>query len=175
VDPRRFYAIDFAAGRIVRSDDGGVHFHPVASIGLPHDLSPARVIWREAQDPLLATPGQAGLLWLKIGGDLYRSADAGVHWVRTGEGLSVAYYGLGKAASGARWPALYAIGAKQGLTAIWRSIDGGADWTRINDDRHQWGLRFRVISGDPRRFGRVYVGTDGRGILYGDVAENEGK
>jgi hypothetical protein len=26
--------------------------------------------------------------------------------------------------------------------ALYRSIDGGGSWTRINDDRHQWGLRF---------------------------------
>ena len=41
---------------------------------------------------------------------------------------------------------------------------------RINDDAHQWGLRFRAISGDPRRYGRVYIATDGRGLLYGDPA-----
>ena len=175
VDPRRLYAIDFAADRIVRSDDGGAHFHAVASTGLPQDLSAAHVVWREAQDPLLATPGRAGLLWLNVGGQLYRSADAGAHWVRTGQGVTVAYYGLGKAAPGQAWPALYAIGRGQGITAIWRSIDGGARWQRINDDRHQWGLRFRVISGDPRRFGRVYIGTDGRGILYGDVAAHKGE
>jgi xyloglucan-specific exo-beta-1,4-glucanase len=27
-----------------------------------------------------------------------------------------------------------------------------------------------MLSGDPRIFGRVYVATDGRGILYGDPA-----
>ena len=46
--------------------------------------------------------------------------------------------------------------------------DGGARWVRINDDQHQWGLRFRAISGDPRRYGRVYIAIDGRGLLYGD-------
>jgi photosystem II stability/assembly factor-like uncharacterized protein len=169
-DARRFYAIDFAANRFVRSDDGGAHFHPVVGRGLPADLSAARVTWREAQNPLVATPGQAGALWLNVGGNLYRSVDAGESWTRTGQGLAIGYYGLGHAAPGSRWPAVYAIGSKDGLQAIWRSVDGGERWQRINDDRHQWGMRFRVISGDPRRFGRVYIGTDGRGVLYGDPA-----
>ena len=55
-----------------------------------------------------------------------------------------------------------------GVKAIWRSDDAGVRWIRINDDQHQYGTRFRCISGDPRIFGRVYVGTDGRGILYAD-------
>ncbi|MGN6270939.1 MAG: WD40/YVTN/BNR-like repeat-containing protein [Sphingomonas sp.] len=167
-DARRFYAIDFTANRILRSDDGGTRFHPVVRRGLPADLSAARVTWREAQDPMRATPGAAGALWLRIGGALYRSLDAGETWRRTAQGLSIAYYGLGKAAPGTRWPALYAIGTRDGREAVWRSIDGGDHWRRINDDAHQWGLRFRCIIGDPKQFGRVYIGTDGRGILYGD-------
>jgi len=168
VDPRRFYAIDFAANRVVRSDDGGASFHLVASQGLPPDLAPARVTWREAQNPLVSTPDRNGLLWLNVGGALYVSKDAGEHWRRSAEGLVVRYYGLGRGAPGSFWPALYAIGVKDGLDAVWRSIEGGKSWDRINDDRHQWGMRFRVISGDPRIFGRVYIGTDGRGILFGD-------
>ncbi|USI73021.1 WD40/YVTN/BNR-like repeat-containing protein [Sphingomonas morindae] len=169
-DPRRFYALDFARDTLVRSDDAGRHFAPVAAIGLP-PLAPARVTWREAQNPLLATPARAGALWLLVGDALYRSIDFGGHWQRTGRPLAIAYYGLGHAAPGSVWPALYAIGrpaGDHGRLAIWRSTDGGDTWARINDDAHQWGLRFRVISGDPRRFGRVYIGTDGRGLLYGD-------
>jgi len=41
-------------------------------------------------------------------------------------------------------------------------------WVRINDDQHQWGAVSPVI-GDPRVFGRVYIGTNGRGIIRGDI------
>jgi hypothetical protein len=40
---------------------------------------------------------------------------------------------------------------------------------RINDDQHQWGLLLQ-ITGDPKQFGRVYVGSHGRGTFYGDPA-----
>jgi len=50
---------------------------------------------------------------------------------------------------------------------IFRSTDAGATWVRINDDHHQWGAVF-PLTGDPRIFGRVYIGTNGRGIIYGD-------
>jgi len=29
----------------------------------------------------------------------------------------------------------------------------------------------RALSGDPRIYGRVYFGTGGRGVLYGDRAD----
>lgn len=172
-DATRFYALDFARGYLVRSDDGGVSFHRVAGRGLPADLTPARSTNREAPPPLLAEPARAGALWLNLGGDLWHSEDAGETWMRTGQGIAIERYGLGKPAKDALEPALYALGTKDGLRAIWRSLDGGAQWQRINDDAHQWGMRIRVISGDPRLFGRVYIGTDGRGIVYGDPVEGE--
>ena len=55
------------------------------------------------------------------------------------------------------------------LHGILRSDYWSRTWTRINDDRHQWSLASRV-AGDPKLYGRVYVGTFGRGILYGDPA-----
>lgn len=41
---------------------------------------------------------------------------------------------------------------------------------RINDDAHQWGWTGAAITGGPRIYGRVYVSTNGRGIVYGDTA-----
>ena len=60
-------------------------------------------------------------------------------------------------------PVLYAIATIGGRRGVWRSDDGGASWVRINDDAHQWGPRFRAISGDPQRYGRVYTRPPGAG------------
>jgi xyloglucan-specific exo-beta-1,4-glucanase len=168
-DPKRFYAIDFATSRLLVSSDGARRFDPVAAAGLPKDLSADRPRNREAQIPLQATPGKAGDLWLLLGGKLYHSADAGKTFARaSGDDIAIGLFGLGHAAPGHEVPALYVVGVKDKRAAVWRSDDGGPNWVRINDDQHQWGLRFRAITGDPRIYGRVYVATDGRGILYGD-------
>jgi hypothetical protein len=43
---------------------------------------------------------------------------------------------------------------------------------RINHDQHQFGS-IGQITGAPKLYGRVYVGTLGRGILYGDPARKK--
>jgi photosystem II stability/assembly factor-like uncharacterized protein len=167
VDPMRAWVIDAGAGRLLGSRDGGLSFAPVAAAGLCPDLSVVRPGNRESQPALVASPYAAGDLFLNCGGALYRSRDGGERFTRLGKRLEVALFGLGL---GVRPydPAIYAVATGDGVTAIWRSLDGGERWSRVNDDEHRWGNRFRVISGDPRRFGRIYIGTDGRGIVYGD-------
>ncbi|WP_329126284.1 WD40/YVTN/BNR-like repeat-containing protein [Streptomyces sp. NBC_01465] len=51
---------------------------------------------------------------------------------------------------------------------IFRSDDAGRTGIRINDDRHQYAWTGNTISGDPRIYGRVYFGPNGRGVMYGD-------
>ena len=55
-----------------------------------------------------------------------------------------------------------------GLSGVYFSFNGGASWTQINDSAHQWYYSGYVITGDPNLFGRVYIATNGRGIIYGD-------
>lgn len=76
-------------------------------------------------------------------------------------------FGFGKAAPGAGYPAIYLAGVVLGQPGFFRSDTTAESWVRINDDQHQLGLVLQ-ISGDPKQYGRVYVGTHGRGILYGD-------
>jgi hypothetical protein len=66
------------------------------------------------------------------------------------------------------WGAVGILGPR----GIWRSLDGGANWMRINDDAHQYGGPGdgQFIVGDMNRFGVVYMSTAGRGIVYGRPA-----
>ncbi|MBC9035164.1 hypothetical protein IAG41_22470 [Sphingomonas sp. JC676] len=162
VDPRIFYALDTERNRLLVSRDGGTSFAPIASAGLPADLTAARPRNRESQSPLVASPLRRGDLWLQVGARLFHSIDGGRGFVPASGGLEVELFGLGK-------DTVFAIGTLQGVRGIWRSLDLGRYWARIDDDRHRWGGRYRVVSGDPRRAGRVYVGTDGRGLFFGDA------
>ena len=76
-------------------------------------------------------------------------------------------FGLGAPAPGSDYPALYMVGTVNGVRGFFRSDDRARSWVRINDDAHQYGLVLH-ITGDPKKYGRVYVGTHGRGALYAD-------
>jgi len=111
-------------------------------------------------------PGFEGHLWITTGKELFRSTDSGKSFeqmsnVDAGFGL-----GVGKAAPGRDYPALYLSGQVAAAKGFFRSDDIGHSWVRLNDDAHQFGY-VNVVEGDPRSFGRVYLGTSGRGVIYG--------
>lgn len=173
-DASRFYALDFESGSVSASHDGGASFTRLPTRGLPA-LAADRPANREAPWPLYATPGRSGDLWLTSRAGLFHSIDGGLSFARIDAGVSVWALGFGRPVpspgKGAAYPTLFALGARDGTQAIWRSTDRGRSWLRVNDADHEYGRRFRSISGDPRVFGRVYVGTDGRGIVYGEPAD----
>jgi photosystem II stability/assembly factor-like uncharacterized protein len=168
LDGSKFFALDFASAKICLSTDGGASFASLDTTGLPSDVKMDEPTSHEAAWPLSAVPGKTGDLWFVSKSGLFHSSDDGKQFAKVPCDVQIDALSFGKAPAGADYPALFAIGTKDKLKAIWRSDDRGASWVRINDDRHQWGTRFRCIAGDPRVFGRVYVGTDGRGIFYGE-------
>jgi xyloglucan-specific exo-beta-1,4-glucanase len=168
VDPKTFYAIDFNSRKFYISSDAGATFAITESQGLPSDLRGDVPNSPESAWPLSATVGKQGDLWLITRQGLFHSSDSGKTFAKVDGGLRVEMISFGKAPEGKDYPALFAIGTMNRLRAVWRSDDAGASWVRVNDDQHEYGRRFRCIAGDPRIFGRVYIGTDGRGILYGE-------
>ena len=179
VNAKRFYGVALFDGKLFESVDGAAHFTERALVlpgGLPrrggsgNDNRSDRGDDRGGQDRIYATPGKQGDVWLAAFDGLYH-APAGKEFVRVAAVEQIHGFGFGKAAPGAKGDgkaaALYLIGTVHGQRGFFRSTDGGVSWLRINDDQHQWGLVLH-ITGDPKRFGRVYVGTHGRGTFYGD-------
>jgi photosystem II stability/assembly factor-like uncharacterized protein len=150
-----FYSL--AGGTLYASTDGGATFTARAT-----DLPSGR---------LTAVPGIAGDLWIAGGAKgVLHSTDGGRTFTTLATVRSASAVGFGKAAPGADYQALYLIGTVKDVTGVFRSTDKGATWLRVNDDAHQWGGigGVGVITGDPDTYGRVYVGTNGRGLQYGD-------
>jgi hypothetical protein len=175
VNPQRFHAMALFDDKLYASDDAGISFsaRPLALPDGPvtraatgsHNIT-GRGDNRGGQDRLYAMPGREGELWLAAFHGLYRAGD-GQRFKRQPAVTQIHAFGFGRAAPGAAEPALYLVGTVSGQYGVFRSTDGAASWRRINDDAHQWGLILHV-SGDPKVYGRVYVGTHGRGVLYGD-------
>lgn len=161
LDPATFYAISLPDNALYISHDGGQRFtgQPLNLPGPPYQAG-WRGDVRGGQDKVYATPGRSGDLWVTAIDGLYHSTDSGVRFTRSKPVEELHAFGFGK-------DALYLVGTVSGQPGIFRSDDEGADWRRINDDAHQWGLILQ-IAGDPKTYGRVYVGTHGRGIFYGD-------
>jgi hypothetical protein len=170
-DAKRFYAVDFDKAVVYASVDGARSFKPVKTTGLPADIKAAEPKAREDIQSLYATPNKPGDLWFNAKGQLYHSIDGGAHFAKIDSGLRVSHMDFGKAAPGKTDMALYAIGTQDTVTAIWQSLDNAQSWTRINDERHEYFRAFRRIAADKNVFGRVYVATDGRGIVLGEPSK----
>jgi photosystem II stability/assembly factor-like uncharacterized protein len=159
VDPETFYATPGWQGGsgFYVSTDGGRTFTQTVS-----DLARGR------PRPVF---GQEGHVWVPSLQGLFHSDDRGQTF-REIEAVSVALaVGFGKAAPEGDYPAIYLSGSVDGVPGIFRSDDAGESWLRVDDDTHRFGY-IAHITGDPRIHGRAYLGTGGRGILYGDPRDD---
>jgi hypothetical protein len=83
--------------------------------------------------------------------------------------------GIGKAANGATYETLFiwgVAGDKANLLGIYYSTDKGASWKRMNDDNYQYGGpgNGAFVQRDQNVFGRVYMSSVGRGLVYGNIS-----
>jgi xyloglucan-specific exo-beta-1,4-glucanase len=164
VNPKKFYA--FVSGKFYTSLDGGVTFTASAATGLPTVGDSVR---------FRAVPGHEGDVWLAGGSTtsgvygLWHSTNNGTTFTKLANVDQADTVGFGMPAPGQTYVAIFTSAQVAGVRGIFRSDDQGVTWIRINDDQHQWALTGAAITGDPRIYGRVYISTNGRGIIYGDL------
>jgi hypothetical protein len=165
----KFYVYNATSGQFLVSTDGGSSF-AVANSNLPSGGS----------NIIRAVPGREGDVWIPMSsGGIYRTTNSGSTFTKMDKVTYCQAIGFGKEAPGSTFPTIYMYGKVTGgstNSAIYRSIDQGITWIRINDDAHQYGGlgNARFIVGDMYNFGRVFMSSAGRGIIYGDPAAASG-
>ena len=170
VNPNKFYAITLSPQKLFTSTDGGDTFEG-RDINLEGETAAAgqrggRGDVRGGMDRVYSTPGIENDLWIAAFDGLYHKLNKANGFEKIAPVQELHAFGFGKAAPGANFPALYLVGNVNNQRGIYRSTDEGKTWVAINDAAHQWGLILQ-ITGDPKKYGRVYVGAHGRGVFYG--------
>jgi xyloglucan-specific exo-beta-1,4-glucanase len=180
IDPEVFYGFG-QNSKLYISTDRACSFH---QIDVPESFPVLELgnIEREPRTEIRVQSGKQGVIWLAVGkGGLWRllihKEGKKVDLERiTSEGEEVFCQGMGKAAPGNSFDTLYVSGIIGSDYGFYRSFDEGRTWQRINSDQQMYG-DIVSITGDPRCFGRVYIATASRGVLWGDprasISRNE--
>ncbi|MBQ9118490.1 MAG: endoglucanase [Lachnospiraceae bacterium] len=84
----------------------------------------------------------------------------------TGAGEYARCVGLGVPECTGMPKVIYMVGRRKEGYGFYRSVDNGVSFERINRDTQMFG-DIRAICGDRRQFGRFFLATGSRGLLYG--------
>ncbi|WP_341277979.1 hypothetical protein [Paenibacillus sp. FSL H8-0537] len=156
VDGSKFYA--YKSGYLHVSSDAGQSWSIANQTPLPGG-SPVKVE---------AAPGMEGVLWISLGANgVYVSANSGASFTKLDQIKEARLFAFGKAAPGQTQPAAFLYGEVGGIKGIFRSDDRGSTWIQINSPQMQIGNEPQVMVADRQEYGKVYIGTNGRGFMAG--------
>lgn len=181
-NPNRVYAYESGGGwwgpapKFYFSTDGGQTF----AVSTQFSAAGARAEF-VSNSSLAVNPNAEGDVWVADGHSVFHSLDGGATWTKLNVTGSIwgshpttewpEVYGatalaLGKAPASASYSAsVYLVGVINNVWGVYRSDNGGGSWTRVNDDKNQFG-GIGPIAADQNIAGRVYVGGGGRGVLF---------
>ncbi|MBC2602792.1 DNRLRE domain-containing protein [Puniceicoccus vermicola] len=95
------------------------------------------------------------------GGGLWRSTDSAGSWTKISGVGRVTAVSFGKAQSGSGYT-VFVYGYVNSVPGVYRSDDYGSTWTKLADPTI---ARVTSITGDRQNYGRVFIGTAGRGVF----------
>lgn len=172
-NPLKVYAFDHGgnwwyptnSAKFYVSTDGGHTFKASAQTWAPNGFGVT---------DLAVNPYAEGDLWLADANNLWHSVDSGTSWTKLTAMATIGQeytnlhgamkVALGVPAVGSSFSAaVYFVGRIEGVYGVRRSDDGGATWTRIDDDAHRYGGVSAIVA-DTRVYGRVFMA--GRGMDY---------
>ena len=153
-DANLIYAV--CGGSIWLSEDGGVNFTDQKLRVADHC-------------ELIPVTDQPGALWIRSGQSVGYSKDYG----RTVEYLKeVSAYAIGAGIpkEEGKPMVLYLMGDVRGQGGgVYMSENLGQTFSKLTDEKTQFGNVTFSITGDANRYGRFYFATNGRGIVMGDI------
>lgn len=116
-----------------------------------------------------AAPGIKNEVWISLGTDgLFQSTNGGKSFRKLEKVNEAFLFGFGKNAPGVKHPTLFLMGKVNNISGIFRSNDKGKTWVKIDDETNKMGNEPHCLEGDRQVYGRVYLGTGGSGIFYGE-------
>jgi len=147
------------SGSLLVSADGGKTF---AKAGALTGVTSIRDI--------AAHPTVGGRLYVSTNAGIFYSEDFGKSLTALAGNLKDTYQiALGRG-SGSTWN-LYAFGTGANGARLYGSANGGSTWTDIQGDTQGFGtISGARLAGSGNVSNKVYVGTNGRGVLYGNGA-----
>ena len=142
------------------STDAGASF---AEAGALADVGAVRDI--------AAHPLEAGVVWVSTDVGVFRSGDYGAAFTQPSTEVSNTYQialGRGPADS---WN-VYAFGTGAAGPRLYGSADEGATWADIQGSQGFGAIDSARLAGSGNTAGQVFVGTNGRGVLYASASDS---
>jgi len=148
----------YKTGYLYASTDGGATWTQKNATAIPNKNSYLFVA---------ARPGTASEVWVSLDGNgLYKTTNGGTTFTKVTALTTSTAFAFGAPATGTSTPTVYSYGTVSGIKGLYRSTDLGANWDQINGSQ-TFPAGVKGLAGDRTVFGRIYVGTGGRGVLYG--------
>jgi photosystem II stability/assembly factor-like uncharacterized protein len=160
VDSNMFYLHDSTSGKFYRSTDGGLTWRATGALLTSTGWQKVEAIYNTAHN-----------VWISLGWNgLWRSTDAGKTFARI-PNVRSQLHAFGAPAPGSSTPTLFVYGwLYDTIQGIFRSDDLGKSWMRLDTPEQPVGDAPTTMAADRRVFGRAYIGTSGRGILYASLS-----